>query len=71
MSSNIIKKNEIKYLQEKEARIKKELETLYAKEKSNICSFQSLQLQKEMKKVHSQLQIIMLGHNDDDNDNLA
>ena len=69
MSVYSVGKNEVHSLMEKEQRIKQELEEITkASSTGNICSFRSLILKNEIKKVHNKLKILSFGSGPDGDD---
>ena len=61
--------SDIQQLRNQEDAVKKEIENLAAYKKDNVCSVQFLNLQRELKKVRTQIQNIMSGHTYDPNNN--
>lgn len=69
MSVYSVGKNEVRSLMEKEQKIKKELEEISKTSSSgNICSFRSVMLKNEIKKVHNKLKILSFGSGPDGDD---
>jgi len=60
-------KNELRYLHQKEAQIKEELEKL-ERLSENICSFKEITLKNEMKKIQNKLKVLTFGNNTDGDD---
>lgn len=67
MSFYSLGKNEVRYLHQKAAQLKSELQNL-EKSSGNVSSFQAIRIQSEINKIQNKIKVLTFGNNTDGDD---